>query len=64
MRKKKSLQLLKQISKFYFIFSDVSIIYGDDAKSSTYSITELDSSLIGSLVTVKAIVLRASEVKP
>jgi DNA replication licensing factor MCM7 len=43
---------------------DVALVYGNNAKVKLNSITELTAEEIGSLVIVKAIVVRASEVKP
>jgi len=43
---------------------DISIINGANAKNPIRAIHELSSKDIGSLVTLKAIVLRATEVKP
>ena len=52
---------LEAIKKFF-----VAIVYGSDSKEidHTLSIRELKSDLIGSLVVCKAIVVRASDVKP
>lgn len=48
------------------LFSFVSIVYGPNSKESSHvrSIRELKAELIGSLVVCKAIVVRASDVKP
>ena len=43
---------------------DVALVYGNNAKVKLNSITDLTADDIGSLVIVKAIVVRASEVKP
>lgn len=43
---------------------DVALVYGNNAKVKLNSITDLTADEIGSLVIVKAIVVRASEVKP
>ena len=43
---------------------DVSIVYGNNAKVKPKAIAELSGDDIGALVIVKAIVVRAGEVKP
>lgn len=43
---------------------DVAIVYGNNSKVHPKAISDLSSDDIGSLVIVKAIVVRASEVKP
>jgi len=43
---------------------DVAIIYGPNSKSKPKAISQLTSEDIGTLVVVKAIVVRASEIKP
>ena len=45
-------------------FSEVSIVFGPQGKSQKRTITQLTSDDIGSLVVVKAIVVRSSVVKP
>lgn len=42
----------------------MSIVYGPDSKMETLSIRQLKSQYIGSLVNCKAVVVRASDVKP
>lgn len=52
------------ISKFYLIFSDVSIVYGPGSKIKHQCISDFTSDKIGSLVVCKAIVIRVTQVKP
>lgn len=53
-----------KICTFFPYFSDVSIIYGPGSKNNIRTISQLSAEDIGSLVVVKAIVVRSSAVKP
>ena len=48
------------INKIY----DVAIVYGPNSKVKPKAVSDLSANEIGSLVMVKAIVLRTSEIKP
>ena len=49
-----------EISKLFFYFSDVAIVYGPGSKIKLECISDFTSDKIGSLVACKAIVVRTT----